>query len=48
MWQTGAGFGAAAVTGLFGNELLAAAGNPLAPRAASATAKAKSVIFLFM
>ncbi len=47
LWQTGAGFGATALSGLFGNEILAA-GNPLAAKPASGTPKAKSVIFLFM
>lgn len=52
LWQSGAGFGAAALASLLGDSpLLAAAAdavNPLASRTPSRTARAKSVIFLFM
>jgi hypothetical protein len=56
LWETGCGFGAAALTsilsldGFFAREASAAASaaNPLAPRAPQLPGKAKSVIFLFM
>lgn len=55
LWESGCGFGAAALASLLSAEgALARAGsastpaNPLAPQAAPAVAKAKSVIFLFM
>src|SRR3954469_3150511 len=56
LWETGCGFGAAALTsllsadGFFTNLAQAAAqfANPLAPKPPLVTAKAKSVIFLFM
>ena len=53
LWQTGAGFGAAALTGMlsgdqFFSRAAAASSNPLAPRPAPRPGKAKSVIFLFM
>ncbi|QDT74461.1 DUF1501 domain-containing protein [Lacipirellula limnantheis] len=55
LWESGCGFGAAALASLLSAEgALARAGspstpaNPLAPQAAAAAAKAKSVIFLFM
>src|SRR4051812_10998485 len=56
LWETGCGFGAAALTsllsadGFFLKSAQAAAqfANPLAPKPPSLTAKAKSVIFLFM
>jgi hypothetical protein len=56
LWETGAGFGAAALTsllagdGFFASSAVAAErdSNPLAPRPARLPAKAKSVIFLFM
>src|SRR5947209_156098 len=57
LWETGAGFGAAALTGLlsadgFFNRAAAATPtrfvNPLAPRPPHFTPKARSVIFLFM
>ena len=59
LWETGAGFGAAALTGLlsadgFFDSSATAAGsktaftNPMAPRKPHFPGKAKSVIFLFM
>ena len=58
LWQTGAGFGAVALSGLLddrflGAQAVAADGdtpfaNPLAPRSPHFAPKAKSVIFLFM
>src|SRR5262249_2397946 len=59
LWEAGAGFTAAALTGLlsadgfFTNQAVAADGvtpfaNPLAPKNSHRPAKAKSVIFLFM
>jgi len=60
LWQTGGGFGAAALTGMLAGDgffrsaqaagvpPIAAQSNPMAPKAASLVAKAKSVIFLFM
>ena len=56
LWETGCGFGAAALASLlsnddfFGSRAAAAslARNPLAPKPPALTAKAKSVIFLFM
>jgi hypothetical protein len=56
LWETGCGFGAAALTSLlFGDGFFPrayaspiTAANPLAPKAAPLAAKAKSVIFLFM
>jgi hypothetical protein len=56
LWETGCGFGAAALTSLlsrddfFTSSAVAseAAHNPLAPRSAPLPARAKSVIFLFM
>jgi hypothetical protein len=57
LWETGAGFGAAALTGLlsadgFFNKATGAEGtsfvNPLAPRKPHFAPKAKAVIFLFM
>ncbi|MCO6047054.1 DUF1501 domain-containing protein [Aeoliella sp. ICT_H6.2] len=59
LWETGAGFGATALAGMlagdgfFGSSaaasgLAGADANPLAPKSPSGTAKAKSVIFLFM
>jgi len=60
LWETGAGFGALGLTGLFGNDPLLAASsvdgkkvkvkftNPMAPRPPMFPAKAKAVIFLFM
>ena len=56
LWETGCGFGAAALTslltsdGFFSQRAEAAPqfANPLAPKAPSLPAKAKSVIFLFM
>src|SRR3954451_3105873 len=56
LWETGCGFGAAALTsllsvdGFFTNASQAATqfANPLAPKPPLVTAKAKSVIFLFM
>jgi hypothetical protein len=57
LWETGAGFGAVALTGLlsadgfFGRRAAAAPGafvNPLSPKAPMFPGKAKSVIFLFM
>ena len=58
LWQAGGGFGAAALSGLLGDDFfasqaLAADGqsaytSPLAPKKPHFKAKAKSVIFLFM
>ena len=58
LWQSGAGFGGAALTGMLGDDFfakqtLAADGstpfaNPLAPKDPMHPAKAKAVIFLFM
>ena len=58
LWETGCGFGAAALTsllagdGFFASRAAAAAAaplaNPLAPKPPPFAAKAKSVIFLFM
>jgi hypothetical protein len=49
LWESGCGFGAAALASLLSADgALGAAANPLAPQAAPRTAKAKSVIFLFM
>jgi hypothetical protein len=50
LWESGCGFGAAALASLLSADgaLAASAANPLAPRPATAAAKAKSVIFLFM
>ena len=60
LWETGAGFGALALTGLFGNDPLLAGTradgqkakvkfvNPMAPKKPMFPAKAKAVIFLFM
>src|SRR3954454_8343626 len=56
LWETGCGFGAAALTsllsadGFFANPAQGATlfANPLAPKPPLVTAKAKSVIFLFM
>ncbi|MFM7110029.1 MAG: DUF1501 domain-containing protein, partial [Planctomycetota bacterium] len=57
LWETGAGFPAAALAGMLGNDFLArqsraadgsAWTNPMAPKAPGASPKAKSVIFLFM
>jgi hypothetical protein len=55
LWETGCGFGAAALAsllsadGFFDNRAWAAsASNPLAPKPAQLPARAKSVIFLFM
>ncbi|HEX6963027.1 MAG TPA: DUF1501 domain-containing protein [Lacipirellula sp.] len=51
LWETGCGFGAAALASLLARDglaLTAGGGNPLAPRPARLPAKAKSVIFLFM
>lgn len=52
LWETGCGFGAAALAGLFANEPFLNAEtpfiNPLAPKKPPLPAKAKSVIFLFM
>jgi Protein of unknown function (DUF1501) len=58
LWESGCGFGAAALTSLFAADGLfpgawaappsASFSNPLAPKAAQLAAKAKSVIFLFM
>jgi hypothetical protein len=51
LWEIGGGFGAVALTGLFGESLFAretqAAANPLAPKKPHFPAKAKSVIFVF-
>jgi hypothetical protein len=49
LWESGCGFGAAALASLLSADgALGAAANPLAPKAAPGSAKAKSVIFLFM
>jgi hypothetical protein len=57
LWESGCGFGAAALTALLSNDGFFArpaeasptlAANPLAPRPAASAARAKSVIFLFM
>lgn len=57
LWETGAGFGALGLTGLFHNDPLAAneiqkgpvkVTNPMAPKRPMHPAKAKAVIFLFM
>ncbi|MBA4106147.1 MAG: DUF1501 domain-containing protein, partial [Pirellula sp.] len=49
LWESGCGFGAAALASLLSADgALGAAANPLAPQAAPRAAKAKSVIFLFM
>jgi hypothetical protein len=51
LWETGCGFGAAALAALLSRDgfaLTGSAANPLAPRPAPLNAKAKSVIFLFM
>src|SRR5262249_23390260 len=59
LWETGCGFGSLALTsmrsqdGFLGRQAVAADGksqftNPMAPRKPHFTAKAKSVIFLFM
>jgi len=54
LWEAGAGFTGLALAGLLAGERSAAAnpaaraGNPLAPKAPTRPAKAKSVIFLFM
>jgi hypothetical protein len=56
LWETGCGFGAAALTSLLAGDGFfprayassAAPANPLAPKPAPLAAKAKSVIFLFM
>jgi uncharacterized protein DUF1501 len=60
LWESGAGFGALGLTGLFGNDPLFAGSsadgkktkvkftNPMAPRPPMFPAKAKAVIFLFM
>src|SRR5947209_16643652 len=55
LWESGAGFGAVALSGLLGEGFFAnraTAGdaflNPLAPKKPHHTPKAKSVIFLFM
>jgi len=57
LWETGGGFGAAALTGMLAGDSFfpknasassAMSANPLAARAAQRIAKAKSVIFLFM
>jgi hypothetical protein len=58
LWETGAGFGALGLAGLFHNDPLLAAGadgkaklkftNPMAPKPPMFPAKAKAVIFLFM
>jgi len=50
LWETGCGFGAAALVSLLAQDGFAttSAANPLAPRPALLPAKAKSVIFLFM
>ena len=51
LWETGCGFGAAALTALLSKDGFALTGsssNRLAPRPALLNAKAKSVIFLFM
>jgi hypothetical protein len=55
LWETGCGFGAAALAGLLGDDFFARADepptkfvNPLAPKKPHFPARAKSVIFLFM
>jgi hypothetical protein len=55
LWETGCGFGAAALASLLGNDgfftsraAAASSANPLAPKSPPLAAKAKSVIFLFM
>ncbi len=55
LWQTGGGFGAAALTGMLADDgffnsaqASSSVANPLAPKLPLAAAKAKSVIFLFM
>src|SRR6476660_8589505 len=53
LWETGCGFGAAALTSLlaadgFLSSAAASVGNPLASKSPKLPAKAKSVIFLFM
>src|SRR6188472_3999533 len=50
LWETGCGFGAAALASLLSADgVLGASGpNPLAPRPSPRPAQAKSVIFLFM
>jgi hypothetical protein len=54
IWEAGCGFGATALAsmlagdGLLSTPVHAAAGNPLAPKQPQFSAKAKSVIFLFM
>ncbi len=59
LWETGAGFGAAALTGMLAGdgffensakaaELSSAAANPLHPKSAMLPPQAKNVIFLFM
>ena len=56
LWETGCGFGAAALTSLLSRRWLfrpaavasAVVANPLAPKPPHLPAKAKSVIFLFM
>jgi hypothetical protein len=54
LWETGCGFGAAALASLLGNDgffsspAAASSPNPLAPKSPQLAAKAKSVIFLFM
>jgi len=55
LWQTGSGFGAAALAGMLGGdgffnaaEAASRPNNPLAPKPADLIAKAKSVIFLFI
>jgi hypothetical protein len=55
LWETGCGFGAAALASLLGNDgfftsraVAATSANPLAPKSPPLAAKAKSVIFLFM
>jgi hypothetical protein len=55
LWETGAGFGALGLTGLFGQDVRATDGpklttkfvNPMAPKKPMFPAKAKSVIFIF-
>ena len=49
LWESGCGFGAAALASLLSADgALGAAANPLAPKPAALAGKAKSVIFLFM
>src|SRR5262249_45172707 len=58
LWESGAGFGALGLTGLFGDSLAQGADeprkrvtkfvNPMAPKKPMMPAKAKAVIFLFM